>query len=946
MNAPVKIHPSTIDHAKSDIVAVISKYVDLKKNGSEFSACCPFHNERTPSFTVQPEKQFFYCFGCGASGDAVDFVSTYENIGFREAVESIVGNVTPVTLDAATVNAPVRAQKDPEWTPQVPVPADTAQQPMDTLNRRKGDGWERLTASQRWEYRDAAGELIGYVCRFELPGGGKDVMPQSFCVNSQTGEVSWRWMSFAKPRPMYGLDKLAKHPNAQVMVVEGEKAADAAQAHYEAAGIDRDKLVTVSWPGGSKAVKHTDWSPLHGRKVGLWPDADQKNYAEGHAKAGQAIPVLEQAGVACMLHVAELLAGNAKTLKLIEPPAGVSDGWDLADELPEGWDLLAHTKAAASDVEAFREKHAAPAEAVVEPPAHVTEELPAADQVVQHLDAVLSYADVEELPEGTPWIGQPMSVQADRTPVAGGSTSVLSSATLAGCEELGILPLGTISDMYAFWRRDTGTLELIRAKDVGSESSFLRLATKQGWEFWCTENGGKYDRSAIANALIQASKLLGQMELSRIPSSLATLEHVEAEYARAMLAVKPSAGMLSQMIAAHPDWKGADLWFDEFANDIKSTGEPPCGGGAGSWTDHHDVLMCGWVAAQWGANVSKSCAAEAVLLLAAQNKRHPVREYLNGLTWDGTPRLDTWLVDLVGCPADIYTQAVGPKTLIGAVARVMRPGCKHDTVLILEGEQGKRKSTLVASLLPNDAWFAEDLGADIGSKDAMDGLAGKWIVELAELANMEKSESKAIKSFIARKTDRYRPSYGKRSMDFKRQTILIGTVNPEGDGRYLKDPTGGRRFWPIKCGDINIERAVEIRDQLWAEAAARFKNGESWWLNDEQEAAASKVQSERQEDNHWLDRVERYLTHFAPTGQGAGWGAKRASKLQVVVVSDIFEAVIGRPYMKRDVSESRNIADALRSLGWQYKPSGYIEGRKCRHWAAPGYRGHDEDAPF
>lgn len=591
------------------------------------------------------------------------------------------------------------------------------------------------------------------------------------------------------------------------------------------------------------------------------------------------------------------------------------------------------------------EKGKVPAEP--ELPAHMTEELPAelAEQAVQDLDAALSFADVEELPEGTPWIAPSLGVQADRTPAAAGSTSVLSSATLAGCEELGILPLGTISDMYAFWRRDTGTLELIRAKDVGSESSFLRLATKQGWEFWCTENGGKYDRSAIANALIQSSKLLGQMELSRIPSSLATPEHVEAEYARAMLAVKPSAGMLSQMIAAHPDWKGADLWFDEFANDIKSTGEPPCGGGAGSWTDHHDVLMCGWVAAQWGANVSKSCAAEAVLLLAAQNKRHPVREYLNGLTWDGTPRLDTWLVDLVGCPADIYTQAVGPKTLIGAVARVMRPGCKHDTVLILEGEQGKRKSTLVASLLPNDAWFAEDLGADIGSKDAMDGLAGKWIVELAELANMEKSESKAIKSFIARKTDRYRPSYGKRSMDFKRQTILIGTVNPEGDGRYLKDPTGGRRFWPIKCGDINIERAVEIRDQLWAEAAARFKNGEAWWLNDEQEAAASKVQGERQEDNHWLDRVERYLTHFAPTGPGTSWGGKRASKLQVVVVSDIFEAVIGRPYMKRDVSESRNIADALRSLGWQYKPSGYIDGRKCRHWAAPGYRGQD-DYPF
>lgn len=121
--------------------------------------------------------------------------------------------------------------------------------------------------------------------------------------------------------------------------------------------------------------------------------------------------------------------------------------------------------------------------------------------------------------------------------------------------------------------------------------------------------------------------------------------------------------------------------------------------------------------------------------------------------------------------------------MIGAVARVMRPGCKLDTVLILEGEQGKQKSSLVASLMPDDSWFTEDLGADIGTKDAMSGLAGKWVVELAELSNMAKSETNAIKSFITRRTDRYRPSYGRRAIDFPRQAVLIGTVNPEGDGR-------------------------------------------------------------------------------------------------------------------------------------------------------------------
>lgn len=347
-----KIPAETIQKAKLGIVNTISQYVELKKKGSEFVACCPFHSEKTPSFTVTPHKEAFFCFGCGVSGDATDFVMQFEGVGFREAVQRIVGNMP----SSGTYTPPAKAQEPDEWQPVVPVPADIKQKPMSVFNRRSGDGWERLTVNKAWKYRDANGQLMGYVCRFDLPTGGKDVIPQTYCVNIHTGEMRWRWLSFGKPRPLYGLDKLAAHPNAQVMVTEGEKACDAAQLRYEEAGITKDKLITISWPGGGKAVKHIDWSPLDGRTVGLWPDADQKPYPDNHPLAGQLMPFGEQPGTQAMVDIAGRINGRAKAIKFIMPPAGVPDGWDLADPFPDGFNLLAHTKSAAVLWDEFRSK--------------------------------------------------------------------------------------------------------------------------------------------------------------------------------------------------------------------------------------------------------------------------------------------------------------------------------------------------------------------------------------------------------------------------------------------------------------------------------------------------------------------------------------------------------------------------------------------------------------
>lgn len=335
---------------EADIASLIEKYVKLEKAGTEYRGLCPFHSEKSPSFTVTPDINNgpgrYHCFGCGANGGTIQFVMDYAGVGFREAVNTINGEIDSSSVAAPERRTIEREQAVEEWVTQATVP-DIAPAPMNIMNRKIGGKWVRLEANKSWAYRNADGALIGYIFRFNLPQGGKEIVPQTWCANAETGEQSWRWLSFAKPRPMYGLDLLAANPKAQVLVVEGEKACDAARAMFAMVGVSPAKLVVVSWPGGGKAVKHVDWSPLHGRKVALWPDADQKPYVDRHPRAGELMPFIEQPGTVAMYDIHAAITEHCDKIKLILPPAGVPDGWDLADDLPAGFDLLAHMKTGA-----------------------------------------------------------------------------------------------------------------------------------------------------------------------------------------------------------------------------------------------------------------------------------------------------------------------------------------------------------------------------------------------------------------------------------------------------------------------------------------------------------------------------------------------------------------------------------------------------------------------
>lgn len=222
---------------------------------------------------------------------------------------------------------------------------------------------------------------------------------------------------------------------------------------------------------------------------------------------------------------------------------------------------------------------------------------------------------------------------------------------------------------------------------------------------------------------------------------------------------------------------------------------------------------------------------------------HPVREYLDGLKWDGTARLDTWFIDACGAEDRPDVRAYGAKFLVGAVKRIYEPGCQFDQILILHGSQGAKKSSVVRALVPDREWFSDSVELGVNSKQAIEQLAGRWIVEVAELVGNSKREVDQIKHMVTRREDRARLAYAKNITLHVRESVMFGTTN---DDEILRDPTGSRRFWIVKVNRCDPAWVEENRDQLFAEAKERMLT-EKLWIDEEDSEAYAAMQERHAE---------------------------------------------------------------------------------------------------
>ncbi len=332
----------------------------------------------------------------------------------------------------------------------------------------------------------------------------------------------------------------------------------------------------------------------------------------------------------------------------------------------------------------------------------------------------------------------------------------------------------------------------------------------------------------------------------------------QLEYEKRSTVVKNTLRNL--LLILNNDEKLKGIVFNQLSDGMEIKGEVPWEHPSRFWRDADDAQLISYVDLTYGTFSARNYDI-AVTKVADDRSYHPIREFLSSLPeWDKVPRVDTILVDFLGASDNAYVRAVTRKTLCGAIARVMNPGCKFDTMLVLNGPQGKGKSTLISKLCGE--WFNDSLLLnDTKDKTAAEKLQGYWILEIGELAGLKKTEIETLRGFLSRQNDIYRASFGRRATPHPRQCVFIGTTNAENG--YLRDTAGNRRFWPVKTpGDAaraSWEMTEEEIRQIWAEALVRYKEGEPLHLDNELAGMALKEQQIAMEVDEREGMVRDYL---------------------------------------------------------------------------------------
>jgi predicted P-loop ATPase len=409
-------------------------------------------------------------------------------------------------------------------------------------------------------------------------------------------------------------------------------------------------------------------------------------------------------------------------------------------------------------------------------------------------------------------------------------------------------------------------------------------------------------------------------------------------------AVQAAMHNLMLILEMDPQLAGL-LALDEFANRVVVRRAPPwSGGNDGEFTELDGVELSAWLGSpdRYQMIVKSSMVLEAVEAVARRHKFHPVRDYLRTLKWDGEPRLRRLFVDHFGATDDEYHQRVAEIFMVSAAARILRPGCKVDTMLVLEGGQGLGKTRVTQVLFGGDRWYM-DAQRSPAEKDFYQDIVGKWGVEIGEMTSFSKAETNKVKQTLSATSDTYRPSYGRYSRTFPRQCVFIGTTN---ENEWQRDHTGGRRFLPVGVTRVDVSAIEAVRDQLWAEAVALLDDGLDWWVLP---SDAKDQQDERYLEDSWSEPISRWLDGRAPSSDKVDVyaGIEMCQNPYIVTecsTTEILTRALHIDLARHTKQDQMRVAAIMTRLAWdKYRPQRY--GTRVWLWLRTGpYRGGDAPA--
>jgi len=344
---------------------------------------------------------------------------------------------------------------------------------------------------------------------------------------------------------------------------------------------------------------------------------------------------------------------------------------------------------------------------------------------------------------------------------------------------------------------------------------------------------------------------------------------------------------LVTILERDPRWSGA-IKKDLFSGVVSFRGH--------DLTDDHERETVIWVDTHYKIRATPENISHAIHVVASRHSAHPVREYLEGLTWDGSERAMNLLHTYFGAADTPLHAELSWRWLVSCVARIFDPGCQVDTTLVLTGAQGAGKTSAFRILAGKPEWYSGSM-LQLNNKDAYSSIRGVWIYELAELRSLRRSDADTIKAFLTECVDKYRPAYGRNDIRSRRQNVFVGTTN---DDEFLVDATGSRRFWPVAVSSIDLPALLRDRDNLWAEAVALYKHGLRWWLPPDVAVDLDTASAGFRESHPWLQPIEHWLD----------------SRASDVTVFEVLDQALQMPPDRIQKRHQNDVADILKLLGW------------------------------